>query len=218
METGKEEKTEQQRHSAEFMFAEFQYLTTSFWRNEELGDRRVNLFLALTTAVIAASVAAATKGSDNTSTTISLLICGGLLAVLLFGIFTLKRIIRRNLDTDDYKRSADRVRKYFVERDANIGPYLPFDPYEGLKPRETKILALGNGGLERTVALLNSFIAASLVGLITEIGFDIMSPKSSSSAFSLWRIALIAVVMFVSGFIAWGLQISLVKNYYENSE
>jgi len=40
--------------SADFLFEEYKHLTDSFLRNEELGERQVNLFLTFTTTVIGA--------------------------------------------------------------------------------------------------------------------------------------------------------------------
>ena len=48
---------DQQKQSVSFLLEEYKHLAESFLRNEELGERRFNFFIALTTAVIGALVA-----------------------------------------------------------------------------------------------------------------------------------------------------------------
>ena len=55
-----------------------------------------------------------------------------LLVILLFGIITLKRVLTRNLTSDDTKDSLDRIRRYFAGKDKKILGYLPFDPFKGI--------------------------------------------------------------------------------------
>ena len=115
-----------------FLRAEYQHLANSFWRNEEAGEKRVTFFITLVTAVIAALVTLAK--SEN-----GLLykICGengiygiagyALLALLLFGITTLRRMIKRNQVTDEYKRVMDMIRSRFRNWDSWLQDYQPFD-------------------------------------------------------------------------------------------
>ena len=35
------------------LLAEYELFSTSFWKNEEVGEKRVNFFITLTTAIIA---------------------------------------------------------------------------------------------------------------------------------------------------------------------
>lgn len=160
---------DQQQPSVIFLLEEYRYLTESFLRNEELGERRVNFFITLTTAVIG-GLAAIWKVSDGGVD--PKLIGFGLVAVLLFGIITLVRIIRRNLVTDEYLRGLGRIRKYFADRDPKRDPeiqlFLPYPPYDDkARTKEWKdILSPGTGGLVEMVALVNSFILAALFMLL----------------------------------------------------
>lgn len=49
-------------HSVEFLLTEHKLIQESFWRNEESGEKRVNFFITLVTAVIAALVALGING------------------------------------------------------------------------------------------------------------------------------------------------------------
>lgn len=39
------------------LMAEYEHFSESFWRNEEVGEKRINFFVTLTTAIIAGIVA-----------------------------------------------------------------------------------------------------------------------------------------------------------------
>jgi len=158
---------DQQRHSVEFLLAEYQNNRDAFWRNEELGERRVNFFLTLTTAVMAA-LAIREKGILASGGNVDPIVFYGLGAVLLFGVVTLARIIRRNLVSHEYLRAVARIRRYFTDRDQQILRHLYYKPYDDRPQRKkdwNELFSLGTGGLVETVALVNSIIVAALCAL-----------------------------------------------------
>jgi len=105
---------DQQDQSVKFLLAEHQYLGDCFWRNEEIGERRVNFFITLVTAVIAALVALATSEEGNLEEAeVYLITVFALLALLSFGIVTLLRMIHRNIVTDGYKRAMEMIEAAF---------------------------------------------------------------------------------------------------------
>jgi hypothetical protein len=59
-----QQSTEPQKVSMEFLLADHKYFADSIWKNEEVGEKRLNVFITLVTAVIAALVALHAK--DNT--------------------------------------------------------------------------------------------------------------------------------------------------------
>lgn len=88
--------------------------------------------------------------------------------LLIFGIFTLVRIVHRNLVSHEELRAAGRIRRYFVDKDPEIARYLYYEPYDDkpFRKKEWKdIASIGTGGLVETVMLINSFIAAILAGI-----------------------------------------------------
>jgi hypothetical protein len=192
---------DQQNHSVELLLAEYQYLGDCFWRNEEVGERRVDFFITVTAALIAASLAAIEQDfvalGDDVVPALSL----GLAALLLFGFVTLVRMIHRNVTTDDYKRKQNRIRRYFADKDPDILKHLAYDPYE-VTPRTKKwhkVISLGHGGLVETVQLLNSFIAFTLGALL-------------ALRFPRWNAWLVGLVCSVA---AWSLQFAYVKKRYD---
>lgn len=156
---GNQKANDPERHSVDFLLAEYRYLGDCFWRNEEIGERRVNFFITLVTAAIAALVALATSKEGNLrKDDVYFITVFALLALLSFGIVTLLRMIHRNTVTDGYKRAMEMIRSHFRNLDERLQDYQPF---EKGKPRK-----LGTGGLVDMVALVNSVILAALCALL----------------------------------------------------
>ncbi len=153
------------QNSVNFLLEEYKSLQESFLRNEELGERRVNFFITLTTAVIGTLAAIWEVANDGIDRIFFFL---GLVLVFLFGIVTLVRIIRRNLVTHEYLRALGRIRRYFADTDPAIQRFLPYPPYDDRPQREKKwkdVLSLGTGGLAEMVSLVNSLILAGIFAL-----------------------------------------------------
>jgi len=150
--------TNQEHFAIDFLLEEYKNLAVSFWKNEETGEKRVNFFITLVTAVIAALIALATNDKGYLPReTIPLITIFSLVGLLLFGIFTLLRMIRRNRVTDEYKKAMGTIRDIFKKFD-----YQRLKDYDPFKDKRKK-RKLGRGGLVETVALINSLIFAAIV-------------------------------------------------------
>ena len=149
-----------EKRTEDFLLAEYRTMAESFWRNEEAGERRVNFLITLVTAVIGAIIALVNQ-SDLTRETVYFAALFALLALLIFGIVTLMRLIRRNRVTDEYKHAMDLVRSFFRGQDERLQGYEPF-------PARSRRLP-GTGGLVDTVSVVNSLVVmaiAILFGLL----------------------------------------------------
>lgn len=141
------------------LLADLNGFSESFWKNESIGETRVQFFLGLVTAVISALVAFATlktgqkeefllPGLDVMNITIF-----ALTSLLILGVVTLLRMVKRNCVTEEYKQAMDYARR----RLAAYG--LPdYDPF----PKDVH-LPVKSGGLAHFVALVNCLIVAALV-------------------------------------------------------
>lgn len=186
-----QQKSEQLTHLVDFLLAEHEYLGDCFWRNSEVGERRVNFFITLVTAAIAALVGLTTsKQGGLRAADIYFISIFALLALLLFGIVTLLRMIRRNLVSDEYKQAMEMIRSHFRNLDERLQSYRPFT--------KGKSLGLVTGGLVDMVTLVNSIIAAALAALL---GFS--HPG--------WVIGLLGLIGFI---VAWIVQFTYIKYRY----
>ena len=179
---GNQETDELKGRSVNFLLAEYRYLGDCFWRNEEIGERRVNFFITLVTAAIAALVALATSKEGNLrKDDVYFLTVFALLALLSFGSVTLLRMIHRNIVTDGYKEAMEMIRSHFRGWDKKrLENYYPF--------KSGKDRKLGTGGLVDMVALVNSVIVTALCAL-----FAFFYPK--------WNIWLVALLGFITAWI-----------------
>ncbi len=148
----------------ELLMADYTYLRDSFWKNEEAGERRVQFFATLVTAVITALVAiTGEKGIRDDAMRLTLS-AYALCSLLVLGVVTLFRIIQRNKVSDGYKKDMDvirqRVKALYDEQKALSG-YLPF------RRSGSKVFSLRKfGGLSYTVAAINSVLVSALCGLV----------------------------------------------------
>lgn len=144
----------------ELMRMEYEYLTASFLANEEMGEKRIALFVTLTAGLGAAAGFAYEKMGGQAFPELWL---GVNLAWLLFGYLTLLRILKRNKTTDDHIHRLQVLRQWFVApEDEAARRYLPFDPYGSWKPPREGLDFHGNGGYAEVVAFVNSMIAGAL--------------------------------------------------------
>ena len=139
------------------LLAEYEYYTDSFWKNEEVGERRVDFFITLTTAIIAGIVALITSQHANLSdTAIRQIATAALSGTFLFGLITFLRILQRNRVTDEYKDIVGYIRELLRRRSSSLAEYdLPVQPHRRLL----------RGGLAETVAMINSLIMAVITAL-----------------------------------------------------
>jgi hypothetical protein len=178
-----------------------------FRHSEDLGERRVTFFLTVTTAVIAALTIrtnGVTAGDDGD---VDRLFYYFLVAQLLFGLVTLRRMMVRNVASSRQLRAIARINAYFCE----IGP-------KGLEAHleffdrnwETKLhrrytwreaLWLKRGGLVETVTVINAVLLGFLVGLVV---FDVLERNG---------IAVLAGACALV--VAWATQSAWAKLYYD---
>lgn len=185
----------------EYLLSDFKYLCDSFWKNEEAGERRVQFFIMLVTAVLAATATLIAKASDPLSYDsiygISLFSLSGL---LVFGIITLLRILKRNAVTDGYKRDLDEIRERFKDYFDPCGVLFGYEPFGGASKQ--KFLLRKMGGLSHLVAVLNSIILAALLIVILLINKRIARGYSlSPNEFEIYEIVLLIFGIFGVSFL-----------------
>ena len=153
--------------SVQFLLAEYQSHKESFWKSEELGERRVNFFITLVTAVLTA-LAIREKGIIDSCGKVSSIFLYGCVASFIFGWVTLIRLVRRNLVSHKELRAVGRIRAYFTIMDPEISKHLLYESRDDVPQRDKKwseLITLGNGGLVETVSVINSFLVAAFCGL-----------------------------------------------------
>lgn len=140
----------------ELLLAEYEYFTDSIWKNEEVGEKRVEFFITLATAVMAAVITLVTSKRTNLAKSdIQQISTAALFSILLLGLITYLKMLKRNEVTKEYRKIVDFVREKLAQM-SNLSGYKP--PFQEHKH-------IFQGGLAETVGMMNSLILAALVAI-----------------------------------------------------
>lgn len=152
----------------ELMMAEHRDLVESLRANEELGERRLDVYLTLIAATTAAIGLASSRFEESIDPLVSIAsLAAGVM--LVFGLMTLRRIMQRNITTSAYMNGLRRIRAFVTRRQPEAAILLPFPPERQPieRRKEPPQYGIGKGGLLETVAALNCALSAvAVAGLI----------------------------------------------------
>ena len=145
-----------------FLLAEHERLRALFLSTCESADRRVTLFLTLTTTIVGVSVALSQLGLQTLQ--LLELALASALGIFLLGVTTFNRLLERSMQSTEYLRAINRIHHYFIERAPEIEPYLFWAPYDDTPHYDTR----GVGGAEtrEVILLINCISCAASAGLV----------------------------------------------------
>lgn len=152
----------------QLVMAEYRDLVESLRANEELGERRLDVYLTLIAATTAAIGLASSRFEESIDPLVSIAaVAAGVM--LVFGLMTLRRIMQRNITTSAYMNGLRRIRAFVIRRQPEAAILLPFPParHPIERRKEPPRYGIGKGGLLETVAALNCALSAiAVAGLI----------------------------------------------------
>jgi hypothetical protein len=146
------------------LISEFEQLSAAFIANEQGGDARVNIFVAAAGAVLAAIGFTNGPQSALGPATSFLAIC----FIVVLGWFTLNRIIRRNLVTDDYLIRISSLRRTFEAHCPELVGKLPFPTNLMTIERRLKLRSFAipdRGGLAEVTIFINGAVVGALLAI-----------------------------------------------------
>jgi len=192
--------------SVRFLLAEHQYFRESLHQNEEVGEKRVNYFISLTTVMITAFVAL--MSLDNAFLTFEqllLITVVAMLGLLVIGWLTMLRILKRNKNTDKCKERLDLVRELFRRFDTSGILEESYWPYGKAKIEKLGDRKWGSGGLREMIIAMNSIITVVIIVIVLELIRRIF--------YSTWIGGYIIIVLggILASIGAWKIQKWLVK-------
>lgn len=151
--------------SAEALLAEHDRLSALYLHNAEMGEKRTSLYLTVISGGIAILVGLGQFGAD---TAVLRWPAFGLLAVLLLiGLLTFQRLIERRIRGTEYLRAINRIHRYFVDRDPDLGPYFYWPACDDLPAFASRGATME--GLRDLIALLNSLFIGVLLGQVLAV-------------------------------------------------
>ena len=153
-------------HAKDFLLEEYRNVSDCFWKNEQSGETRVNLFIGFAGAAIGGLVTLSTAEHGPKAETFQLVFIASLVALIVLGIVILFRMLKRNAATDAYKRGSQMVRQIFKDHFDDSHIMLDYYPFAAPTDRKEAGDHRSIGGLAHTVAVINSLLAAGLAGAI----------------------------------------------------
>jgi hypothetical protein len=172
--------------TSSFLIAEYEQFSADFRANEESGERRVSLLLAIATAAVGA-VGIAAEGSGFDAKALrgpaAILLAG----MAVIGLATLFRLVKRNVVSDEYKTAMDSIRAIFRYWDgevlADYNPFVSFRDVQHDRGGGRKIWGIIPSGLVLLVAVINAALATGVVIALADPDFDNVAILSGSAAF-----------------------------------
>jgi hypothetical protein len=158
-----------------------------------VGDSRVNIFLAVAGAVLAALGLSENITNLPATMQAKTVTAAALFLVLGFGWFTLIRLIHRNLVTDDYLRKLGRLRCAFVHAHPEVEVWLPFRcqmDRENRKLEWQHMIWPPKAGLVELVCFVNAMTAGGVAAILfltaLPFGWEALFILSSVAALLVW--------------------------------
>jgi hypothetical protein len=155
-------KKKDENKSAEFLLAEFDALHKRVITLEQVKANRINFFMILTSAVVAGGASLSDKLSAYPYT--SLLVAGVTFLLAVIGLVTLDYSLNDSVTMVFFLRAAGRVRRYFVDKDKDLTPYIAFEPNDD-RPR-VRAEGFSFRGSERILLIINCVSASICIAAI----------------------------------------------------
>lgn len=168
----------------ELLLTDYRTLSETLWRNEQIGETRVNWFIGIVTAAAGGLIGLTSAEHRPHGEPLRLIYLAALFTLLCFGVVTLFRMFKRNETTDGFKKDSERIRQMFRDQFDDAGllrSYRPFRPSDSEGEPLRKI-----GGLTYTVAIINSLIVGGMAAaFIYPFGWP--SNRAAERPTMIWR-------------------------------
>jgi len=159
------------------LWKDYDYISKSLAENEIVGEKRINFFITLTTAIITAIVTLNTADTIISENAKYLTSISALSILLAIGIIILLRMIKRNKVTDKYKVALDDIRQKIKDisggnwylKDYSLLKHIKPSSLRDRKGKKKKNKAFKPrklGSLTHLIAVLNSALTSVIIGII----------------------------------------------------
>ena len=157
--------SEARKKLGDFLLAEYVHMSESLLSNEELGEKRAAFFVTLAGATV--GILGFVFG-DKTSIASPehIFVASAIVAAILLclGFFTVRRLVQRDLVTEEIKLSLRTLRRLFLTKEeAEALPNSFFAPYGEPKRKSVQLFSIGKGGWLQTVAFVNALLMGVFV-------------------------------------------------------
>jgi hypothetical protein len=189
---------------------ELDALNQSVFHARDMLMNKVNFFLILVTAIGSGLFLMA--GVDTLRILVLPIACLVVAVLLLMGMNTLQQGLDLSGSAITYHRRAGRIRKWFVDQEPTVEPYMPFTVADNMPRMSSNFINLR--GAESILLIMNSTLAGTLAILIVIFwDYYIIHKMANNTPFNdlLPGFALAFVLGVVSFIVSWMLQVRYVK-------
>lgn len=155
---------EEASSSIEFLLAEFQEMNEQLRRQNDEGLHRLNFFIALTTSILA-SLVALTEFSSILPEIFQVVSIGALIFLLIIGLGMHQFMLKRGVRNDRNVRAINRIRRFFVDQNPRILPYLILPTHD----EPTGWITNNRSSNRSTTQIIVALIFALLIGLVLNL-------------------------------------------------
>lgn len=151
-----------QDQSVEFLLVEFQEIAQETRRIRVEGLSRMNLYITLTSSILAGLILI--SQIDATSIlSFQAISIGAMLFLALIGWNTFQFSISRDINTERNIRATNRIRRFFVDNDPELGLYLTWNTHD----EPMSWITHNRSNVRGMAQSILSFVIATMTGLIT---------------------------------------------------
>jgi 8-oxo-dGTP pyrophosphatase MutT (NUDIX family) len=188
----------------DLLLEDYRHVRDSFWKYEQGGETRVNLFIGLVTFGLGGLAALFTKKPPVDTYQLQLIALAGLAALLLVGAITFLRIVSRNVNSDRAKYQMDMIRRTFADHYDQDSEFFDYELFPNL-PRSQRRF----GGLAHTVAAINGLLCGAILAIILNLfplNYSVFSANRTLVVFAE------AVLCLAAFFVIFRRQVSYAHN------
>lgn len=175
-----------QLDAKDLLLADLEHFGQSMLANEQVGEKRFEFFVTLSTAVIAGLVALASGDTAEARALSVPAALAGLGGLLVFGVLTYLRLLHRDSVTDEYQRTLKYIRNTYREQCSNLQAMSYSVPRNGAHRRR-----LTTAGYAQTVGIINGGLLAGVLWVpVTDLRWQAVSGVAGVAAAAwLWFVA-----------------------------
>jgi hypothetical protein len=195
-------KLDDRSFSKDFLIAEFNALQERAMSLEKIKSGRINLFLIIVAATVAASVTGLSSLAGNLKQIYPIIILAGSVTVFLLGVLTLNSIMGYSIAIAILFQKAERIRHWFVKNDKGIEKYIPFEVNDHRSPIKVAPWLISWRGEEPILLITNAAALSVATGL-------------TISYFSLsWAVVSAVAVLLIT----WEIQVLYMSSHLKKQE
>ena len=183
----------------EFLLADFEFMANFTQESLRLADKRVDVLLALSTAVYGGIIVLSAASSTKLIAVLCLAFFSSL-GLAVAGWYTFNDLLMNNLLMCEYARALNRIRKYFADKYPNIKSYVMMPTSHEHPPYNWR-----SSG-EAIIELINSLSIGVICGVL---GVLVQCFRTKQ-----FEIGLDSLYVAVPCFVVFGLLFLLVQRLY----